>query len=413
MHSRRRSYLITGGAALLVCALASRAHAQSCDDATLGLTNPVYIAGSSAFVNTAGFFALELAAANSPVSILYTNGTASCDGALVMETGNALTSGVATTATYFVPTTSSTNPLPFDKKSCNIPAGTHADLGVADIFWESCPNVLQPRPAGIKDIPGPVQAMLFIVPEGNTTTTTLSAEQAQIIWGCPNGGMQWGFTSVHRRDQNSGTQGIVATAIGVSAAAILGISETGSGTMITNVAGVADPLTGIGFVAADSYDGARSSVNALAFRAFRQQLAYYADSDATKHDRRNVRDGHYTVWGPEHFLVKVDGNGNITNQKAADLISWINGTVAVPGPRTSADEYIALEAKAGIIPQCAMKVKRSSDGGPMSPLTQDDRCGCFFESNTADGITNTAECVACTSDGQCSGSKKCLHHYCE
>src|SRR5262249_52273118 len=94
MHGRKSRYLVTGGAALLACALASEAHAQtlSCDDASLGLTNPVYISGSSAFMNTAGFFALELAAAATPVSILYTNGTASCDGALIMETGNAITS---------------------------------------------------------------------------------------------------------------------------------------------------------------------------------------------------------------------------------------------------------------------------------------------------------------------------------
>jgi hypothetical protein len=413
MYGRSRKYLITGGAALLACTVASQARAvTSCDDPTLGLTNPIYLTGSSAFVNTAGFFALKLAAASTPASILYTTGTASCDGALTMETGAALSG----TATYFVPTTVANNPLPFDKPTCAIPAGQHTDLAVSDIFWESCPNVLQPRPHGIKDIPGPVQAMLFIVPEGNTTQTSLSAEQAQIIWGCPSGGTQWGFTSVHRRDQNSGTQGIVATAIGVSTAAILGISETSSGNMIANVAGVADPMTGIGFVAADSYDGSRNTVNALAFRAFRQTLAYYADSDASKHDRRNVRDGHYTVWGPEHFLVAIDANGNITNQKAADLISWINGSVAVPAPTGSTanpDLYIALEAQAGIIPACAMKVKRSSDGGLMSPLVQDDRCGCFFESNTVDGITNTADCVSCANDGQCSGGKKCLHHYCE
>ena len=69
----------------------------------------------------------------------------------------------------------------------------------------------------------------------------------------------------------------------------------------------------IGFLAADSYDANRTMLNALAFQAFGQSKAYYADSTADAFDKRNVRDGHYVVWGPEHFFVAVD-NANADHE---------------------------------------------------------------------------------------------------
>ena len=40
----------------------------------------------------------------------------------------------------------------------------------------------------------------------------------------------------------------------------------------------------------------------LAFAALGQTKAYTADSTSDVADRRNVRDGHYTIWGYEHFM---------------------------------------------------------------------------------------------------------------
>ena len=60
-----------------------------------------------------------------------------------------------------------------------------------------------------------------------------------------------------------------------------------------------------------------------------------------------------------------------------------------------------------------MKVKRTTDGGLLSPYTPSDTCSCAFEA----AITKTtpAACVACTGTGtsSCTGGKSCHHGFCE
>jgi len=118
---------------------------------------------------------------------------------------------------------------------------------------------------------------------------------------------------------------------------------------------------------------------------------------------RYVRDGHYTIWGYEHLISQLT-NGNPA-QKVADFIGYINGT------KTSANFDAAnLVGAAGAIPQCAMKVKRSSDGGFLSTYTPADACGCAFEA----AITKTTPsgCTACTGN-TCTGGLSCNHGFCE
>ena len=72
----------------------------------------------------------------------------------------------------------------------------------------------------------------------------------------------------------------------------------------------------IGILGEDFYDAStggvsnRTSVKALAFRAFHQQRAYWPDSTLTSRDRLNVRDGRYAIWGYVHMLANVDGTGD-------------------------------------------------------------------------------------------------------
>ena len=117
----------------------------------------------------------------------------------------------------------------------------------------------------------------------------------------------------------------------------------------------------IGFIAADAFDANRTTFNSLAFQASGQTQAYLSDSGPDVSDRKNVRDGHYTIWGYEHFIVKTTGGA--MSQQAMDFIGYVNGT------KTSTSfDYVALEGGAGVIPQCAMKVKRTSDGGLLSAV---------------------------------------------
>jgi ABC-type phosphate transport system substrate-binding protein len=403
--------LMTASIAMLVC-LTGVARAQTpppipdCTDTTMVGTNPIYLAGSSAFQAAAQAMALQLNTVTGAdhVTIIYKS-SASCDGVNDIL-NNADLSG---TATYFTLDTTMTPPAPV-ALSCNLPTGTKADVGVSDIFFETCPG-MDTRPDTVGDIPGPVQAMLIIVPEANTTFTAISAAEAQDVWGCGMAGMVSPFTDengIMQRNSGSGTQNIIAKHINVAAGAFKGVMNSTGGNLVSMLLAYAanNPQKAIGFLAADSYDANRAMLNSVAFRAFEQTKAYYADSASDTFDKRNVRDGHYLPWGPEHFLVQLGTDGKPTNAKAAKFLSWMDGSATV-----GTLNFTQILAKASLIPQCAMKVTRSSDGGLLSPYTPPDPCGCFFES-TVNNMT-PANCVPCTDNTACSSDKTCHHGFCE
>ena len=163
----------------------------------------------------------------------------------------------------------------------------------------------------------------------------------------------------------------------------------------------------IGFLAADNYDKNRGlaagagGVDALAFRAFNQNKAYFADSSFSALDKKNVRDGHYGIWGPEHFFVTVDGTGAITDAKAAAFVTAVTGT-----------DYLSGLISAHVIPQCAMTVTKPTDGGLLSPMTPADPCGCYFESIST-GTATPPGCTQCADNTACTGGQTCHHNFCQ
>jgi ABC-type phosphate transport system substrate-binding protein len=402
--NRLAAYGLAGAAALL---LARTASAQvMCDDTTT-LPNPIILTGSSAFEATVEQFAIKLSAESTPTSIIY-QVPGSCTGVANFAAPLTGTGDYYTLDTTVSPAKIKVNP-------CTFGANQMADVAISDVFYSSCTNVTPS--SDMKDFLGPVQAMLFIVNKGNLFQYITAAEAAD-IFGC-------GYTAgiapfnvmggIICRDPNSGTQITVADNIGIPATAIAAPSictQASPNKTSGEIAGVegftAMPNSAIGFIGADAYDGARDKLSSLAFQAYGQNYAYYSDSGPSTADRQNVRDGHYTIWGYEHMIVKVDTNGNPTNQKAADFIGWINGTKT-----DSSFDYINLEGTAGTIPLCAMKVQRSTDGGPLSPYNPSDTCGCAFEA--ASTRSTPSECVTCTGTGTstCTGGKSCHHGYCE
>jgi hypothetical protein len=412
--------LMTGSAAAFACLLAGSAHGQTtipnCNDTTL-FPNPVYLTGSSAFEPTIALMAVPLSKlATGNVTLIY-KATSSCDGPTAIQ-GNTTLTGSADFWTANVDPTK-----PAVKSTCSLDAAvTKADLGVSDIFYENCPGNALPLPATLTDIKGPVQAMIFIVkesttPVSNTTTESLTAEEARDIWGCGMTGAVEPYTidaDIQQRNAGSGTQGVVAKAIGVppgSFKSTIKMNAAG-GDLVTSLLNAPDPGSAIGFLAADSYDTKTTTLNALAFRGFGQTKAYYADSVLDGRDKKNVRDGHYLVWGPEHFFATVDATTKaLTNAKAADLIGWINGTKV-----TTAFNYVDVEATAGVVPQCAMQVTRDTDGGPLRYFTPAEKpaepCGCRFES-TATGVAAPTGCTPCPLGTECGAGKSCHNKFCE
>ena len=416
MNGRHR--FAAGGVGAAALLLASAAHAQTttvmCNDTTK-IPNPIILTGSSAFEPTVKAFAAKLLAETTPTSIIY-QVPGSCSG--VANFSAALT---GTAHYYYLDTTTATPTLKQD--SCTFGTGQMADVAISDVFYSSCANVPQPIPATLKDISGPIQAMLFVVPKANTTVQYLTAAEAADIYGCgPNAGIA-GFGEaggIFCRDMNSGTQITIAKNIGIAPSFTMcqGTAQGVNGTsgVIQGVEGYSNPQASIGFIGADAYDAPasgttpapRSGLSSLAFAAYGQTKAYYADSDAASFDRKNVRDGHYTMWGYEHLIVNVDTTGAITNPKAANFVGWILGTKVDPS-----FDPVTLEATAGTIPVCAMKVQRTDDGGPLSYYTDPDPCGCAYEAAVTK--TTPAGCAACTGTGAstCTGGMTCHHGYCE
>lgn len=397
------------GAGLALSLLAARpAHAQTmCNDASL--TNPLVVSGSTAFEATLKQFAVKLKAEATPMTIILATGSnaaGSCTGVSTIVTGTDLG---GTSGRYY--TINATDATKIDNNTCTFATGQKADVAISDVFYESCTNVPTTKPDNIKDVSGPAQAMLFIVPKENTTTQYLTYKEAQTIYGCGANGGVTPFTEmagIYCRDPNSGTQITIAKNIGVPEGVLVApicVNGTGTSGVISGVMGYTNKQAAIGFIGADAFDSKRADLNSLAFQALGQTKAYYSDSTTAVADRRNVRDGHYTIWGYEHFISST-ASGDQT--RIADFIGYVQGTKVSPN-----FDAANLCGVAGTIPTCAMKVKRSSDGGLLSPYTPPETCSCAFEA----AITKTtpAGCTACTGTGTstCTGGLSCHHGFCE
>ena len=90
---------------------------------------------------------------------------------------------------------------------------------------------------------------------------------------------------------------------------------------------------------------------------------------------------------------------------AQTLIGVLTGTTTVPGLNV-----IQLYAQRHLVPLCAMRVARISDGGPLSPSKRTISCDCYFDSL----VTGKTSCRSCTGSSECnSDAPTCSFGYCE
>jgi hypothetical protein len=287
-------------------------------------------------------------------------------------------------------------------------AGDKVDIGISDVFAESCSATV---PAGVKDFQGPIQAMTFVVPSASTQTS-ISAEAAYLIMGLGTAGdvAPWtDQTQVQVRSSTSGTQQMIATAIKVPAAKWLGVSNSGSGGVITALAAAAtagNAEKALGIVATDVADKNRTSVKILAYQSYDQTCGYWPDSTVNSYDKQSVRDGHYMIWGPLHMFARVV-NGQIEDSNAKKIVDYLSGAVNPTG-----FDLIELEAKSGVVPQCAMRVTRNEEVGPLASFMPEKSCECrFVEAATG---TAPATCKKCATSTDCpSSAPVCNYTYCE
>jgi hypothetical protein len=388
------------------------------------LSGPIYLAGSSAIKPLLQAMAGSL----SPTTTLVYQSQGSCTGvtAIAGADGGA---GVPITGTGSYWPAGSTTP-----SSCTLDAaGTAVDVGLSDVFPETCLKdgflgSITSLPANVGDYFGPEQAMSFVVPSASTNTA-ITADEAYFMfgWGDNDQLLPWNnHLYFFVRNNASGTQNILAYTIdpvdepnfvnNYWAAKSAGIDSGSSGNVVKNIQaalGMAVPpdmIIGILSTATADAQGPSSTtpLNQLAFRAPGQVHGYLADSQLGAHDKINVRQGRFVPFGPEHMVALKDATGN-PSASAKYFIDLVQGIPTTPlAPFTIEDLIITT----GFIPDCAMQVSRTAEGGPLSMYAPAAPCGCYFEFK-ATGATTCATCTG-TGQGTCTGTgQQCRHGYCE
>jgi hypothetical protein len=109
------------------------------------------------------------------------------------------------------------------------------------------------------------------------------------------------------------------------------------------------------------------------------------------------------------LLYKVNAKGEPENAAVRgtllDIVGYLSGSKALPNGVNLIDVY----AQSGLVPECAMRVSRSTDGGALVRSTPASPCSCLFEVKA----TGSTDCAPCKVQGDCSAGQACSRGYCE
>ncbi len=416
-----KARLTTAALAAVALLSASAAKAQT---ACESLPNPIYILGSSASQPLWNLLGPVLSADGT--TLVYQK-PGSCNGVNDIESNQsgtpALMASAANGSVYWY----SDGGI----GACTATNDT-VDVGVSDVFQSTCD--------AINGAPGPVvgrfnaatQVMTFIRPidsQNPNMPNEISAEQAHFVLQGPagDGVAPWDNAQENKityttgtdpaflfiRDYTSGTQSMIGQAILLDPKSFAGFNAGGTGAVITDVqaaVGSGDQqVMGIA-VAGGGYDSKRSSVQALAVRGFQQTAAWLPDSTVATFDKRNVRSGLYTIFGPLQVLFNVDNSGKTdvsaaTDQAAVTLVNYLSGATALPGGAAPIAQY---EINASFVPDCAMGVTRfdntglggNTEGAIVPNTARQHSCDCYFESHVT---SPTTTCKSCSGASDCPG----------
>jgi hypothetical protein len=446
------------GAVALVASPAARAAAPACSNTAL-FPNPVYVSGAS--VAKPLVQALAKVIAPLGVSIIYQNPD-SCLGLADIVANQASTeSGISTL--YLAPDGVSTTACTLDSDSPQ-----PVDIAVSEVYASTCPSAIDAGAAGLVEVLGPINAMVFAVPGGTnpSTATSISAEAAYTIfgydaatyivqpWNTPGG--------IFVREETSGSEAMIGVAIGLPAAkwanALTGSAspqqETTSTKMTTALqTSSAPPSATIGVLGSENVYSTNATsptvpLNILAYQHSTQSCGYYPSTTAKAMDQLNVRQGRYAIWGPLHFFAHVNGAGQLTGPDADAVAAVLDqfiatgetpdaplypiGSLGAPADAgadgasplgtdggvtvsTAAKQaFIAAEPTPGfVVPWCAMETIRDGEMGPEASYQSPEPCSCFFETTAQGAPVSGHTCTSCSATASCPGTQVCRYGYCE
>ena len=295
--------------------------------------------------------------------------------------------------------------------TCTPPTATplFPDIGNSALFNSACTSAAPPSTVNLTY--GPRQGYVLAMPKG-TFETAITAEEAYFIFGFgPTLLATLGSALGPWIDENQlwirtttkSTLLAWAANISVPAGKFHGTMLNGSPDVVNALLTSTDPKAAIGILGNEVYDGLRDQLTVLAFRAFHQYAAYYPDSTVTSRDKKNLRDGHYTVWSPTVWMDNTS-NGMPVNSDARYVIDMIAGHEVTPAPNFSPDVVVA---SVGLTPDCAMRVNRTMEGGPLALYKPPTSCTCKFEATV-----DVSTCATCSADTPCA-TGVCRDGYCE
>jgi hypothetical protein len=289
---------------------------------------------------------------------------------------------------------------PSPQCTMDITGGANLDIANSNVFLDACQ--VDALPTSLVAFNGPIQAYTFIVPKGSTQTAITAAE-GYFTFGFGNAEPWTDRNFIYTLPPTRSTMLSLMLAVGVRPAAKGKCNELADPNEVLNkVAQSTAPEKTIGILGAELYDAQRDKVRALAFKAYKQRYAYYADSTSTSFDKYNLRNGLYFPWSPTIYITHTAP----ANPRVKYVIDLLVGNEMTPPP---AFEPLDDVIRTGVVPICAMKVTRSSEGGNLSLYDPPAPCHCYFESKV--GAVGGA-CKACTESTTC-GTGTCRHGFCE
>lgn len=370
---------------------------QLCDDPA-NLPAPLYLTVGDTQVNLMKELGQKLREKESRTLIW--RATGSCTNLDTIYSGSKLSGNFSYIPAGYDPVATPTPP------TCSVPPpGVTADVANSIVFLDGCAAT---RPDTIADFLGPVQSFVFVAPRGSAQTA-ITAEEAYFVLGFGMAGQvaPWLYDNqLLIRPPTKGTIISMGASIGVPAGKWKGVPVNLSQDLASMLATAPLPDRALGILGSEVYDGYRSQLKALAFRAFGQYHAYFPDSGQSAFDKQNVRDGHYHLWSYTHWLLAVDKDGKPRNPAAQRVVDLLVGSPVQPAP---AFEPIDAVVKVGLIPQCAMRVQRSREGGDFSRYTPPVPCGCYFDKLTS---PKGSSCPSCVDSSTCGGGV-CRRGFCE
>ncbi len=445
------------GAALLTTGTGLHAATPLCSS----YPNPVYVTGAS--VAKPLVQALATAVAPLDVSIIYQNPDSCLGLADILANQPSTETGISTL--YLNPNGTTTACL------MNTSNPQTPDIAVSEVYAGTCGYGADAGTAGLLEVFGPINAMVFAVPGGANPSSarSISAEAAQVVFGFDATTYivpPWSVPGdIFVREQTSGSQSMVGVAINLPPSEWLNAAtgsaspqqESTSAKMTSAIAAsTTNTSATIGVLGAEnvySYNATQPTVplDILPYQQTGQSCGYLPSSTAQAYDEINVRQGRYAIWGPMHVFAHADGSGRPTSPNTPSDVSAVaavlnyfiatgqtpdaplysigslsagvdGGAVGADGGVTvsEADKeaFIAAEATPGyVVPWCAMEVIRTGEMGPEASYQSPEPCQCFYETTVGAALPGS-NCTAraCPSGNASScpaGYTACRYGYCE